>query len=252
MNSGVRDAHNLGWKLAGVFKGHLSSDALDSYETERRDHAWALIKLALGLGVVMAPSSVWRANLISAAFRVIGLLPPLRDYFLQMRFKPKPRFTQGLVIGTGSSGQLSCGQMFPQPTVVDATGTSVLLDKVLGTGFALLQYASRVDSRLSALQHPLWDCLEARRILVLPKGSTIDSACTGPVWIDRDGALATLLGEPSGQLLLLRPDRYVAAIFPLAEEPTIADGFAALLGIHQVPASAAIDLPGPLVETLTP
>lgn len=235
-----------------MFKGHLSSDALDSYETERRDHAWALIKLALGLGVVMAPASVWRANLISAAFRVIGLLPPLRDYFLQMRFKPKPRFTQGLVIGNGSAGQLSCGQMFPQPTVEDAAGHSVLLDKVLGTGFALLQYASLADSRLSALNHPLWDRLEARRVLVLPQGGQVDPTSAEHAWIDRDGALATLLGEPSGQLLLLRPDRYVAAIFPLAEEQTIANGFATLLGIHQIPANAAMDPRGPLVDTLTP
>lgn len=249
MNSGVRDAHNLGWKLAGVFNGHLSSDALDSYETERRDHAWALIKLALGLGVVMAPSSVWRANLISAAFRVIGLLPPLRDYFLQMRFKPKPRFTQGLVIGSGSSGQLSCGQMFPQPVVEDAAGNSVMLDAVLGTGFALLQYAPRADSRLNTLQHPLWERLEARRILILPKGSAVDSSDVASVWVDRDGALGALLGEPSGQLLLLRPDRYVAAIFPLAEEQTIADGFAALLGIQQTPASAEIEAI-PLAEPL--
>ncbi|BBP76187.1 MULTISPECIES: bifunctional 3-(3-hydroxy-phenyl)propionate/3-hydroxycinnamic acid hydroxylase [Pseudomonas] len=249
MNSGVRDAHNLGWKLAGVFKGQLSSTALDSYETERRDHAWALIKLALGLGVVMAPSTVWRANLISGAFRVIGLLPPLRDYFLQMRFKPKPRFTQGLVIGNGRCGQLSCGQMFPQPRVEDAAGNSVLLDKVLGTGFALLQYASSVDSRLDALRHPLWERLEARRILVLPKGGKPDPAHTGPVWIDSDGALQALLDEPSGQLLLLRPDRYVAAIFPLAEEQDIAEGFAALLGVQQTPASALVDAL-PLDESL--
>jgi 3-(3-hydroxy-phenyl)propionate hydroxylase len=152
---------------------------------------------------------VWRANLISAAFRVIGLLPPLRDYFLQMRFKPKPRFTQGLVIGNGSAGQLSCGQMFPQPTVEDAAGHSVLLDKVLGTGFALLQYAPVADSRLSALQHPLWERLEARRILILPKGSPVDSSGAEPVRVDRDDALGALLGEPSGQLLLLRPDRSV-------------------------------------------
>jgi 3-(3-hydroxy-phenyl)propionate hydroxylase len=95
----------------------------------------------------------------------------------------------------------------------------------------------------------LWDRVEARRILVLPKGSTIDPTCTDPVWVDRDGALATLLGEPSGQLLLLRPDRYVAAIFPLAEEQIIADGFATLLGVQQIPAGAVID-PIPLAESL--
>ncbi|KUQ84821.1 bifunctional 3-(3-hydroxy-phenyl)propionate/3-hydroxycinnamic acid hydroxylase [Enterobacter genomosp. O] len=248
MNSGVRDAHNLGWKLVGVFRGYLSDEALDSYESERRDHAWSLIKLALGLGVVMAPSSVWRANLISGAFRVIGLLPPLRDYFLQMRFKPKPRFTHGLVIGKGRYGQLSCGQMFPQPFVTDASGASVLLDSLLGAGFTLLQYAF-ADSQANKLQHPLWNHLEARQLLVLPQGSRIDADKAESVYIDRDGAFGTLLGKPGGQILLLRPDRYVAAIFDPADEQSIADGFATLLGVQPIPPQSEIE-PVPLAKSL--
>ena len=32
MNSGVRDAHNLAWKLAAVVSGHLGDKLLDSYK----------------------------------------------------------------------------------------------------------------------------------------------------------------------------------------------------------------------------
>jgi 3-(3-hydroxy-phenyl)propionate hydroxylase len=35
LNLGVQDAVNLGWKLAGVVRGHASSELLDSYEAER-------------------------------------------------------------------------------------------------------------------------------------------------------------------------------------------------------------------------
>jgi 3-(3-hydroxy-phenyl)propionate hydroxylase len=55
MNSGLRDAHNLAWKLAAVAAGELGEGLLDSYEAERRDHAAAMIQLAVCLGHVMMP-----------------------------------------------------------------------------------------------------------------------------------------------------------------------------------------------------
>lgn len=44
MNAGFQDAFNLGWKLAGVLKGELSLDILDTYHEERRHIAKQLIK----------------------------------------------------------------------------------------------------------------------------------------------------------------------------------------------------------------
>ncbi|WP_407316432.1 bifunctional 3-(3-hydroxy-phenyl)propionate/3-hydroxycinnamic acid hydroxylase [Pseudomonas sp. nanlin1] len=231
MNSGVRDAHNLGWKLVAVLRGKIAENALLSYESERRDHAWALIKLALNLGTVMAPATVLRARLISAAFAVIGLLPPLRDYFLQMRFKPKPRFTKGLVLTDGKAGGLSCGQMFPQPLLTDSQGQDVLLDHIIGAGFALVQYGDPTRQRVDELQHPLWSHLEAKRILILAEhvGSMPSiPGCT--VLHDRQGALKPILGESNG-FLLLRPDRYIAAIFDKPGEMQAGDALQALLGV---------------------
>ena len=39
MNSGIRDAQNLGWKLAFRLRGELGAGVLDSYEAERKPHA---------------------------------------------------------------------------------------------------------------------------------------------------------------------------------------------------------------------
>jgi 3-(3-hydroxy-phenyl)propionate hydroxylase len=231
MNSGVRDAHNLGWKLIGVLKGKMAQSALLSYESERRDHAWALIKLALNLGVVMAPATVLRARLISGAFALIGLLPPLRDYFLQMRFKPKPRFTRGLVLAEGQAGTLSCGQMFPQPMLTDAHGHEHLLDDTIGAGFALIQYGDPTRQRVDELKHGLWSHLEARRILILPESVQAMPAIPGcTVLQDREGLLKPLLGE-SHPFVLLRPDRYIAAIFDKATETQAAESLQSLFGI---------------------
>jgi 2-polyprenyl-6-methoxyphenol hydroxylase-like FAD-dependent oxidoreductase len=44
MNTGIQDAFNLGWKLAGVARGDLKPSVLDSYHAERHPVAEGLIK----------------------------------------------------------------------------------------------------------------------------------------------------------------------------------------------------------------
>ncbi|NKY88503.1 bifunctional 3-(3-hydroxy-phenyl)propionate/3-hydroxycinnamic acid hydroxylase MhpA [Nocardia veterana] len=53
MGAGVRDAANLSWKLAGVLRGELPEQVLDSYETERKPHAHMMIRLAKLTGLTM-------------------------------------------------------------------------------------------------------------------------------------------------------------------------------------------------------
>ncbi|MGH7298706.1 MAG: FAD-dependent monooxygenase [Polyangiaceae bacterium] len=44
MNTGIQDAHNLGWKLALVAAGHAPTSLLDSYDPERRPIAAATLQ----------------------------------------------------------------------------------------------------------------------------------------------------------------------------------------------------------------
>lgn len=53
LGAGLRDADNLSWKLAGVIHGAFDPDVLDTYETERRPHARALVRLAQLIGITM-------------------------------------------------------------------------------------------------------------------------------------------------------------------------------------------------------
>jgi 3-(3-hydroxy-phenyl)propionate hydroxylase len=53
MNSGIRDAHNLAWKLAAVTRGKLGPHLLETYEQERKDHVREMIQLALRMGRIM-------------------------------------------------------------------------------------------------------------------------------------------------------------------------------------------------------
>jgi len=224
MNSGIRDAHNLGWKLIQVLRGNLHAMVLDTYEQERRDHAWALIKLALNLGVVMAPTSALRAGLISGLFRAIAHLPPLRDYFLQMRFKPKPRFTQGLVTSSQIAGPYRTGEMFPQPSLQDAQGRNRPLDDCLGEGFTLIQGGRSTSNDLTHLRHPLWQSLGVQMLIIEAGALPTDAEeVTGiPVLWDRQQALPAAFFE-SRALWLLRPDRYLAAVFDCHDETHVAE-----------------------------
>jgi len=189
MNSGLRDANNLAWKLAAVTRGQLGPKLLASYEPERRDHAWAMIEFALNMGQVIAPKSPFKAWAIENAFRVLSLVPKARDYIAQMKFKPPPRFAQGFIVPDGEGArQTLVGRLFPQPRI-----GGDLLDDRLGEGFSLVVRSPRADAVTARLAGAPWNKLKAR-VVAMP--------------LDAGGAR---LARFNDHVFLLRPDRYVAA-----------------------------------------
>ena len=137
MNSGVRDAHNLAWKLALALRGELGEGGLDTYESERKPHAWSLIQMAVTMGRVMMPTSAINALVTQWGMRALSLYPPARDYVMQMKYKPKPRFDDGLIVH-GIGAEL-CGRMFLQPAVETEDSRLVPLDEMLGSGFSMVE-----------------------------------------------------------------------------------------------------------------
>lgn len=238
MNSGVRDAHNLGWKLAAVLHRKLSPAALDSYETERRDHAWALIRLALNLGMVMAPRNRLVAWAWSSFFRATALVPPVRDYFLQMKFKPKPRFHDGLLVASQSDTVDLVGTMLPQPTVRTADGRTVPLDEITGHGFAKIAIGAEAmvaSAELSDAARAMWRRLETRRVVLLPAmdPQTVRVAQERgyiPVALAAE-SMPKRLGALAGKVVVVRPDRYVAGVFGRDDAEAWATAFSARIGI---------------------
>ena len=90
-NSGMRDATNLAWKLATVLQGQSTDAILDSYSSERTEHARAMVDLSLTLGKVIKITNPVVAAARDAAARVMNLFPSAQAYFSEMRFKPMPR-----------------------------------------------------------------------------------------------------------------------------------------------------------------
>src|SRR6202050_3952664 len=217
MNSGVRDAHNLAWKLAAVASGRLGDRLLDTYEIERRDHAAAMTQLAIRMGRGMMPRRRPAALAVQTFFRALALYPTARAYFAEMKYKPKPRFHRGFLLPQKSAPKDSLlGRLFPQALVMTGAGVK-LLDDVLGDGFALVAPPGISAGTLSHTPAGAETPLKLRAVAVLDKEDA--SAVAPPAVAARDyrGELARLLaGQPAG-LYLLRPDRYVAAFFPLPE-----------------------------------
>ncbi|MGO4155478.1 bifunctional 3-(3-hydroxy-phenyl)propionate/3-hydroxycinnamic acid hydroxylase [Cupriavidus sp. YAF13] len=97
-NSGIRDANNLGWKLAMVAKGQADARLLDTYTAERRAHARAMIHLSEVAGDIFAPTTRFGARFRDAFVRSFNVLPAVKRYFIEMRFKPMPRYEEGVVL----------------------------------------------------------------------------------------------------------------------------------------------------------
>jgi 3-(3-hydroxy-phenyl)propionate hydroxylase len=214
MNSGIRDAHNLAWKLAAVIQTRLGPRLLETYEQERRKHAWEMILLALRMGKVMMPRGRRNAFALQAAFRLLSVVPPARAYFAEMKYKPKPRFDAGFLVGGGKSGAAQLiGRLLPQPKV-HCAGHDGLLDDFLGNGFALLSLPQTPPSLFDRLRPELWQPLNLKRVAIRAPGDRTPAPNGVTVVVDVEGEFSRSLKNFPPGLALIRQDRYVAAYLP--------------------------------------
>lgn len=228
MNSGMRDAALLAWRLAAVVDGQLGASVLDSYETERLPHAREMILLSQRVGRVLMTHSHAKARLRDLAFKLLSRLPATGSYLREMRFKPRPVAKEGFFV----PGQPGAGRLFPQPDVMTRTGRRVRLDDVLGAGFALLMFEDSIAEARGRWTHPFWSRLRARRVVVLPGGLGEPPAGIDDVIGDLGGDLRRASGAVAGEAVLLRPDRYVAALLRRHEEAPVAAALDALAPIE--------------------
>ena len=230
MNSGVRDAHNLAWKLAAVVSGHLGDKLLDSYEAERRDHAAEMIQLAIRMGHVMMPRGRWQALAVRRSSGRWRCYPAARSYFAEMKYKPKPTFHRGFLLAPNSPVQTIAGRQAVSAGAGDDGFRLCAARRRAGRRFRAAGAAGNAAKRSPCASrrtigpaHPrAWRCWTRR----------MRRRSRPPLIAARDlrGDLARLLaGYPAG-LYLLRPDRYVAAFFPVADAASAPAGISRLTG----------------------
>jgi 3-(3-hydroxy-phenyl)propionate hydroxylase len=216
-NSGIRDAANLGWKLSAVVRGQARDALLDTYDVERRKHARAMIDLSTMVGRVISPTNRRIATARDLLVRSASIVPTLKRYVLEMRFKPMPRYDQGAVahlapIGPGGTAS-PVGTLFIQPRVDTRAQQDVLLDDVLGPWFAVLCWNNSPRKILGDSAFEAWKCLGTRFFALRPSTQLHWTGHDDPdmeIVGDRTGALKAWFDGHQESVLFLRPDRCIA------------------------------------------
>lgn len=214
-NSGMRDAFNLGWKMALVVQGKAGPELLDSYQIERKDHAKAMIDLSVMAGHVLAPPKKWQGFVRDGIAYALNYIKPIKQYLLEMRFKPMPQYHDGVLI-QNKLKHSPVGKMFIQPKVELVSGEQVLLDEIIGNDFAILAWGVDPQWGLSETSLQQWKKLGVKFIQVLPavqlqneKRKQFDGViCVGDIGTE----IRSWFGRTNDSMVILRPDRFVAAL----------------------------------------
>ena len=153
MQSGVRDAFNISWKLNEVLKGRLPDSLLDSYQAERQPNVGFYTEVAVQLGRII------KQELTEA--ELAAMAPPPDQPSPLPPLLWAPTLAGGWVRGSVAENSI-VGKMVPQPRVANAQGKLCLLDDELGNGFVLLGDGVNPATLLSAGEKAAWDALGAR------------------------------------------------------------------------------------------
>lgn len=193
LGAGLRDAHNLAWKLAAALRGGTEPDLLDTYQAERAAHAEAVIRGAVRVGRAMTGGQD-----LAAALRrpLAGMLLRVPGVRARAERGVATRFPPGPLVDRRRHRRDLPGTPCPQPAVL-AAGRPVPLDDVLGAGWSLLVAGQPGPALLE----------RARQV----GARTVRLGADGP----GAGQLAAWLAAAGARAALVRPDRIVAATAPL-------------------------------------
>ncbi|RYJ25776.1 3-(3-hydroxy-phenyl)propionate hydroxylase [Streptomyces sp. L-9-10] len=202
LGAGLRDAHNLTWKLARVLHGQSTEALLDTYERERRPHAVHLVRTAVLIGQAMTSGRL-AARIARRAGLAVGRHTALLSHAVPTTLSPA---LQGGALARRTAAPARGprpGELGPQPSVHTVNGDAVRLDDLLGDGFALVTCRPLTSGEIR-----LAGALPARILTVLPAGVQPTGKEDGACAIDTIGALHSWL---KGGMALLRPDHVVLA-----------------------------------------
>lgn len=187
LNTSVQDAYNLGWKLAAVVRGAAPA-LLDTYEEERRPVAAAVLGLSTALLEDAKSGNVRRGR----ATQQLDLGYP----------------EASLALAGPLRRAVMAGDRAPDALLAGAAGQPVRLFTLFaGPHWTLLARAA-APSVLAQLRRP---------------GLQVHQVGDGGDLLDANGSFDSAYGLAPGDMALVRPDGYVAAV------TADADALAALL-----------------------
>ncbi len=220
MNAGLRDAFNIAWKVALALRGIAPPEIVRTYETERRRPIEEMIDYAVGLGEIVMPSGGAKIRKGEIAAALAGS-PGGGEGVSNLAAKPQACYAGGWLAGAAPGALV--GHPLAQPWTADA----VRLDDVLGPGFALIAFDQAGADALVDDTHDVWARLGVRKIVLTGEaGPASTGALPHAVLRNQDLIDTDALG---GQVLLVRPDRFIAAQGPATELAALAGRIEKLL-----------------------
>lgn len=195
MNTGIGDAHNLGWKLARALRHSPSSRLLDSYESERRAVARGVLEEADR--ALLAPMEKTTGKIVHGRF-----FEPWWQLQVNYRNTHKDRI---------GGSPVQAGDRAPDGLLEGTDGTVRLHSLLRGADYVTLVFFN-CDSEIADLSPLLPNC-------------DIYTIGEGGDFLDPGGRLRRLYGLPRGGLVLIRPDGYVANRALLEEAELLAGDF---------------------------
>jgi 3-(3-hydroxy-phenyl)propionate hydroxylase len=227
LNSGLRDAHNLCWKIALVLQGWAEPHLLKTYHEERYPHAAQMVLLSSLLGKAIMPTNRLTAFFRDLFFLGLNTLPPIREALTEMRMKPQPRYPRGFLLPVSSKENKALrGTMLPQPHVLSLKGERILLDDALGSGFVLLRLYENPSEACTQLRSELWERLGVHFVCVTPPDyfdshSHPQRDTRLSTVIDIEQQMSMFFHNNRDLYLLVRPDRYILGAFRVEKADSI-------------------------------
>ena len=187
MCSGIRDSHNLAWKLDLVLAGRADHALLDTYQPEREPHVRFITEKAIELGRVQTMRDPVKAR--------------ERDerLFAQRRAHRGPE--QLRYPGLGGGLVADSGEFFPQGRI-RLNGREALFDDIVGPGWCMVACEPDVFEALTVFHRDAWKGIGGRMAVVtMPQ--------TADALEDLGGTYRAWFTAHSCSLAVVRPDWYV-------------------------------------------
>ena len=211
MNTGIQDAHNLGWKLALVLAGKADPALLDTYGEERVPIAkWTLDVSTKELSAV--------ADSVTDGKKDGGFRPNrnLQQDQLELDYRWSP-LAKTLV--DRPEGAPRAGDRAPDSPARTATGEPIrLFDVFRQPGFTLLGFGQQTRETIDRTLAEHGDITTGRLVDKTP-GSTVDTVDI----VDVEGHAHREYAVTEATLFLIRPDGHLGVIADPAQGAAILD-----------------------------
>jgi 3-(3-hydroxy-phenyl)propionate hydroxylase len=219
LNSGLRDVVNIAWKIAAAVKGRVPASIIHTYDQERRGHATDLVGLADNMGTILGMTNPLLAGIRDWIFQASNSVENLREHLVEFKFKPKAHITKGIV--HHEAGEVYpdslVGRLFIQPDVENSEGKREKFDEIQGPWFSIIGFRTNPLKHVSEENKVFWSELDTRYIQVNRSKSGLNYdqrlQAEGVVSVeDVDHALEDWFTDVREKIVILRPDRFIAAI----------------------------------------